>query len=122
MTCFKGFNAEAAIGKNRIVKCGTADGNVVLATGASDVSIGVADGAGDAAIGDMVDVALGGFHEVILGGTVTRGDPLTSDANAAAVKAAPAAGANAYVVGRALVSGVAGDIIPYYATLGVIQG
>ncbi len=121
-TCFKGFSAEAAIGKNRIVKFGTADHQVVLATGATDVLIGVSDGVADAVAGDVVDVALGEFHEVILGGTVGRGRSLTSDANGAAVQAAPAAGVNAYTIGFALVDGVAGDIIPYFGQRGVIQG
>lgn len=119
---FKGFLAEAAIGKNRICKFGSSDGAVLLATGSTDKSIGVSDGAGDAVAGDTVDVKLDGLHEVVLGAAVTRGDPLTSDANAAAITAAPAAGVNAYTIGRALVSGVAGDIIPYFAVPGVIQG
>ncbi len=121
-TCFKGFSAEAAIGKNRIVKFGTADHQVVLATGPADLLVGVSDGAGDAVAGDVVDVALGEFHEVVLGGTVGRGRLLTSDANGAAVQAAPAAGVNAYTIGFALVDGVAGDIIPYFGQRGVIQG
>ncbi|MER2605785.1 MAG: hypothetical protein ABTQ29_08155 [Siculibacillus sp.] len=118
--CFKGFTAEAAIGAYRIVKFGTADHQVVLATGSSDLAIGVSDLATDA--GDVVDVALGEFHEVVLGGTVIRGQPLTSDANAAAVAAAPAAGVNAVTIGFALQSGVAGDIITYFGQRGVIQG
>ncbi len=119
-TCFKGFTAQAAIGAKRIVKFGSADHQVVLAAGATDLLIGVSDLAGDA--GDTVDVALGEFHEVVLGGTVTRGQPLTSDANGAAVAAAPAAGTNAFTIGFALVSGVAGDIITYFGQRGVIQG
>ena len=70
----------------------------------------------------MVDVTLGGPAEVVLGGAVTRGQPLTSDANAAAVAAAPAAGVNAFTSGFALASGVAGDVIPFHAMRGVIQG
>lgn len=119
-TCFKGFTAQAAIGDRRIVKFGSADHQIVLATGPTDLLIGVTDLAGD--VGDAVDVALGEFHEVVLGGTVTRGQELTSDANGAAVAAAPAAGANAYTIGFALVSGVAGDIITYFGRRGVIQG
>jgi hypothetical protein len=121
-TCFKGFTAEAAIGRNRIVKFGTADHQVVLATGSTDLLVGVSDGVADAAVGDIVDIALGEIHEVVLGGSVTRGQPLTSDANAAAIAAAPAAGVNAQTIGFALVSGVAGDIIPYFGQRGVIQG
>lgn len=60
--------------------------------------------------------------EVVLGGTVTRNDRLTSDANAAAVTAAPAAGINAHVVGIALASGVSGDIIPVFLSNSVLQG
>lgn len=118
----KGFAAEAAIGKFRITKFGTADLQVVPATGPTDLLVGVADGAADAAIGDTVDVTLSGPGEVVLGGNVTRGQPLTSDANAAAVVAAPAAGVNAYTIGFALASGVAGDVIPFHAVRGVIQG
>lgn len=121
-TCFKGFTAEAAIGKCRIVKFGTADHQVVLATGSADLLVGVTDGVADAVAGDVVDVALGEFHEVVLGGPVARGKPLTSDATGAAVEAAPAAGVNAFTIGFALQSGVAGDIIPYFGQRGVIQG
>lgn len=121
-TCFQGFTAEAAIGRNRIVKFGSADRQVVLATGPGDLLVGVSDGVADASAGDVVDVVVAEFHEVVLGGTVVRGQLLTSDANGAAVAAAPAAGVNVQVIGFAITSGVAGDIIPYFGQRGVIQG
>jgi hypothetical protein len=53
---------------------------------------------------------------------VTRGDPITSDANGNGITAAPAAGANAYIVGYAMASGVAGQLIPVLVLPQRIQG
>lgn len=118
----KGFSAGAAIGKGRIVKFDAADHTVVLAAAATDLLVGVSDPVADAASGEVVDVRLDGQGEVVLGGTVTRGAWLTSDANGAAIAAAPATGSNVQVIGFALVSGVAGDIIRYFGARAVIQG
>ena len=108
-TLTKNYVAEAAITKYRIVQFGTADGQVIPATGVTSTMFGVCAEL-DAAIGERVDIHEGGIPEVEYGGNVTRGDPLTSDANGRAVTAAPAAGVNNRTIGFAQVSGVLGDI------------
>lgn len=117
----KGFKAGAAIPARTLVKFGADDASVVPATASTDAIIGVSNELA-AAIGEPVDIVLLGIPEVVLGGNVTRGDPLTSDANGHAVTAAPAAGVNARIIGFALVSGVANDIAPAFLNQGRIQG
>lgn len=102
------FTATTAVAGYRIVKHGAADGAAVQATAATEAFIGVADAQG-AAAGGVLDVHVEGTATVEYGGNVTRGDRLTADANGKAITAAPAAGATAEIIGRALVSGVAGD-------------
>ena len=75
-----------------------------------------------AAAGDTVRVMLSGITRVMLGGTVARGDWITTDAAAKGVKAAPGAGVNAAVIGKAMASGVDGDIISVLLAPGRIQG
>lgn len=118
---FKTFTAESAVSAYTIVKHGTADTNVVPAAASTDALLGVCGMvAGD--LGKRVDIVLDDIAEVIYGGTVTRGDWLTSDANGKAITAAPGAGVNANVIGRAMVSGVSGDIGTVLLALGRIQG
>lgn len=105
----KGFKAEAAVPPRRIVKFGASDGGVVVGAASADKVFGVSTDIA-AAIGQPCDVHLYGVAEVEYGGNVTRGDYLTSDGTGRAVTAAPAAAANASIIGQAMVSGVAGDI------------
>lgn len=114
--------AGASVTPNRLVKLGAADQTVILSTSASDKSIGVSSPLITAATGAVVDVAIGGVAEVIAGGTVTRGDRITSDANGAGVTAAPAAGTNNFVVGIALESAVSGDVFSVLLVPQVFQG
>jgi hypothetical protein len=120
-TLTKTYVAEAAVTKRRIVKPGTADGNVLLGAAVGDALIGVSADI-DAAIGERVDVHHAGIVEVEYGGTVARGDPLTSDGTGRAVAAAPGAGVNNNIIGRALVAGVVGDIGKALIAPGRIQG
>lgn len=101
----KQYDAGAAVGANLIVKPGSADGAVLQAAGATDALVGVSGNIA-AAIGERLDVIKSGIADVVYGGTITRGDPVTSDANGKAVKAV--AGQNS--IGNAEVSGVSGDI------------
>lgn len=118
----KNFNAVAAIPAYSIVKpSGVNDGEVVPAAAANDPILGVSQNV-DVLQGQPVDVVLGDSANVKLGGAVAFGDPITSDANGCGVKAAPVAGQNARLVGFALTSGVAGDIIPVDIELGVMHG
>ncbi len=101
----KACYAGAAILPFHIVKHGAADGFAVTSAAAGDASFGVSDSLGASAANDPVDIIRGGIAEVVYGGTVTRGDPLTSNASGAAVKAAT----GNRIIGFAEVSGVAGD-------------
>ncbi|ARO88174.1 DUF2190 domain-containing protein [Nitrosospira lacus] len=117
----KSFKAEAAISAYRIVKFGTADNQVVQAAAAADFSVGVSTAVAPA-INERCDVVMSGLAEVEFGGTVTRGGPVTADASGKAVAAAPAAGANARIIGFAHVSAVSGDIAPVLLAPGLMQG
>jgi hypothetical protein len=117
----RNFKAEAAIAAFTIVKHGTADGQVVPAAAVSDKLLGVSTDVAPA-ITERCDVILGGIADVLYGGTVARGDILTSDASGRAVTAAPAAGTNNRVIGVAMVSGVVGDIGQVDINQGMMQG
>lgn len=117
----KTYLAEGAIAARSIVRVGSSEGAIAQASAATDAILGVNERL-DAGAGERVDIIHSGIVEVVLGGSVTYGDPLTADASGHAVKAAPAAGINNQVVGKALTSGVAGDIIPVLITLTHIQG
>lgn len=106
----KCYDAGGALNANSIVKFGAADLQVFQAAAATDKLMGVTTEISTVS-GDRVDVVLLGIAEVKLGGTVTRGDRITSDASGNGVAAAPSAGTNNWVVGTALISGVAGDLI-----------
>lgn len=115
--------AAAAIPKRRIVKFGAADNAVLLSAGAAatEFSIGVTTEV-DAITGETVDVVRGGLADVEYGGTVTRGQPVTSDATGRAVAAAPGAGTNNRIIGFAEVSAVVGDIGAVSINPGFMQG
>ncbi len=118
----KSYTAGGAISPNRIVKFGAADYTVLQGAAATDSLVGVTVPLLTVAQGETVDVIHDGIADVEYGGNVTRGDLLTSDANGKAVTAAPVAGANARIIGTALVSGVAGDICPVLIDLTSFQG
>lgn len=104
----KNYLAGAAINPYRIVKPGANDGEVIQGAAATDALIGVNMEVGPAS-GERVDIIQSGIAEVQLGGTVTRGQWITSDANGQGIATTTATN---QVIGRALVSGVSGDIIP----------
>lgn len=117
----KNFIAGAAIGRYLIVKFGGDDDTVVPAAAATDALIGI-NGETDVENAAGIDVYHSNVHQVRAGGAITRGDLITSDADGKAVTAAPATGVNNAVIGRALASGVAEDIIPVLISPGQIQG
>jgi hypothetical protein len=121
-TLIRNFVAGGAIAANRIVKFGTADGQVVQAAAATDLLIGVCHQPGGAASGARCDVVLEGVTEVQAGGTITRGTQVTADANGKAVAVTAAAGSNVRVVGTALVSAANDDLIPILLGVGSFQG
>jgi hypothetical protein len=103
----KSLTATTAIPARTIVSYGAADGTGVPANGSAAALVGVS-GDIDTAVGERASVhEVGNIAEVVYGGNVTRGDPLTADANGRAV-VANAAGQRC--VGFAEVSGVLGDI------------
>ncbi len=121
-TLIKEGTAEAGITKCRIVKFGAADGGYIQAAAATDFLAGVYGESFDVVTGERLGVTKQGIADVEYGGAVTRGQPLTSDANGKAVTAAPAAGSNVRIIGFAEVSGVAGDIGQVWLEPGVMQG
>jgi hypothetical protein len=109
--------SEAVINPYRICKYGAADGGAVQAAAATDKFLGIANNLGASASGQRTDIVRCGIAEVEYGGTVTRGDLLTSDADGKAVATTTA---NNRIVGVADVSGVAGDIGLCFISLGII--
>src|SRR6266404_2666864 len=89
----KSYNAEGGINPYTIVKFGANDFGVVAAAAATDKLIGVTREFGSAS-GEPIDVIHDGVTYVKLGGTVARGDLLTSDASGQAIVAAPGVGVN----------------------------
>jgi hypothetical protein len=120
-TLIKTYVAGAAVRARRFAVFGSSDTAMIEAAAATDFIMGVSEKV-DAALGDRFDVVHSGITEIVLGGNVTRGQPCTSDANGAAIAAAPAAGANVRVGGFPLASGVAGDIVPFFVQPGLMQG
>lgn len=99
----------------------SADGVVVVATSPTDDSIGVSAEL-DVVQGERVDVFRTGSAEFRAGGVIARGKFFTTDANGAAVAAAPGAGVRHRVLGIAEVSVVAGDIFDGEISPGFITG
>lgn len=117
----KSYTAEGAISANSIVKVGANDYGILQGAAATDKLIGITTEIA-ASSGERTDVVLEGIADLKLGGTVARGDLVTSDASGQGVTAAPAAGSNNRIVGMAIISGVAGDIIPVKVAPGSFQG
>jgi hypothetical protein len=121
-TLIRSFTAGGTINPRRLVKFGSSDREVVQAAAATDLIVGVVISPEVRASGDRVDVALAGVVEVDMGGTVTRGVKVTSDANGKGVAAAPAGGTNNHVVGFAMVTTASGDIAEVMISQSVNQG
>jgi len=103
----RALRASGSIKAKRIVAW-TSNGRAAQAAAAGDALIGVTEmGAGD---GQTVDVTVEGVPAVEFGGAVAYGDPITADSEGRAVKAAPASGNTARVIGHAWLDGVAGDV------------
>lgn len=117
----KSYNAGGALNANSIVKAGANDYDVLQAAAVTDKLLGVTTEIATVSA-DRGDVVLAGIADLKLGGTVTRGDRISSDASGNGVTAAPAAGTNNWIVGIALISGVSGDIIPVLVNPQVFQG
>lgn len=112
----KTFTATTDIEPYRVVALGAADGVVIQSDGHAKANIGTSNIIGADTDAMRCDVVLSGIAEVEYGGEVTRGAWLTADADGKAI-ATTTAGHN--VIGRALISGVAGDIGSVFLTNGV---
>jgi hypothetical protein len=109
----KSYNAGATgITPNSIVKF-SASGTVVLAAATGDLAIGVTDEFCNPLLGGALDVIHLGIANVKLGGTIARGNLVTSDASGHGVILA-----SGIAIGLALESGVVGDIIPVLLNIG----
>jgi len=107
----KTFKCTAAIATAfTIAKFGADDDTLSLATTSDVTLVGVFQHTTDAA-GDDVNVMMSGISSIKLGGTVTRGDRLTSDSNGNAIKATDPDHTS---IGYAMASGVVSDIIPCF--------
>lgn len=106
----KSFRVALAVLGNRIVAA-VADGVVATAAANTDPSIGISDAVGAEADG-MVDLTQVGWAELKLGGAVSAGDLLTSDADGRGVKAVPVAGTEVRVAAIAMADGELDEIIP----------
>jgi hypothetical protein len=121
----KAFTAAGTIDQYTIVKFDSSDTTVVEA-GVDDSLLGVVYIPGVSGTqkvsGDRLEVVLIGVAEVKAGGSITRGDLVTSDASGQAIAAAPAEGINKQVIGKALASAVSGDVFPILLAPQQIQG
>lgn len=118
----KNYIADSAIPPFRIVCPIAADDRVRVCSAATDLMIGTSTDIG-AAAGERCDVQLATIAFVEAGAAFSRGSPITSDALGRGVAAAPAAGVNNAIIGRALeAAGAAGDIVRVLQSIGYIQG
>jgi len=118
----KTFTAGADIPANSLVKF-SADDTVVHAAAATDLIVGVCIQPSGAKNGERVDVQLDRIADVVVGtGGLTRGGLVTSDANGAAVAAAPTTGNDNRVAGIAMKTANAGDIVGVLLSPGSVQG
>ncbi|MBB4268281.1 capsid cement protein [Roseospira visakhapatnamensis] len=116
------FTSAGVIAPHRIVAATATDDQVAQGTAATDKLIGVTGPRGAEAAGKPVDVMLSGVQQVTAGGAFAMGDPVTSASDGKAVLAAPAAGANARVVGIALEAGATDALTRVLIVPGLMQG
>ena len=116
-----GAGADLTAGKYLIVKAGTVDGTVVVATATSERLIGVlqTNAATSATDGtESVEVCTGGVCLVRAGGTVTRGLAQMFSTGSKVEDA----GTNVNTIGIAQQSGVSGDLVSILVTPGGTTG
>jgi hypothetical protein len=88
-----------ALAKGTIVKLKAADDEIEAASGVTDELYGVTRHQADD--GEWVEILVYGVAIVVAGGTIARGNRLTTDASGNAVAAAPATGVNNSILGLA---------------------
>ena len=118
----KSVKCTAAVAAFTIGKFGADDDTLSTATASTEELVGVFQHATTTAL-DEVRVMLTGISRVKLGtGGITRGAWVTSDGTGQGVAPGSTAGTNYAVIGRAMASGAAGDIVPVLIQQGRIQG
>jgi len=117
----KTYDAQGVIPRNCIVKAGSSECTVTVAAAATDALLGVSGvvGAADAM---PIEVIHSGIADVKIGGFVSYGDWIASDANGYGVKANPSSGQTCEAIGKALESGNSGDIVRVLITLTQVKG
>lgn len=108
----KTFLGGGAITANSICKFGADDDTLVLAAAQTDVLVAVSRDA--VASGARGDFQMEGVTEIKLGGTVARGESVTSDAAGLGVLLVVTTASIRSCIGQAMASGVVGDIIPVH--------
>lgn len=104
----KSMACAAAIAGRRVVAVGASDFSAVTASAVSSPAIGISEQIGSRLNDTVVDVILEGIAEAVSGGTIARGDRLTSNASGAVIASTAETDR---VVGIALQSAASGDII-----------
>lgn len=117
------YNETTTVPEGSVMTIGTANNYVKLAGATPGINapcLGLALNAATAA--GPLDIVTSGIFPAIAGGTITRGDPLTSDAAGAVVTAAPAGGTNIAIIGYAMASAVAADRVSVMIRPALLQG
>lgn len=117
------YKAGATVNPHRIVKFGADDLTLIQATGSTDALIAVSDNVGYDPTNTnnrypqaKLDAIFSDAAELEYGGTVTRGDSITSDSVGRGIKAGGVAGQK--TIGIALKDGVVGDIGSIFVVAG----
>ena len=103
----KSFYADGTLQGRKLVTFGTGKLKVKQATAATDALIGITTQIGSESNG-RVDVIFSGITEAVAGGTISKGEVLTSDTSANVITATQASDR---VIGIALEDAVVGDFV-----------
>lgn len=117
------YNETTTVSEGTVMCVGAADNKAKLSGATPAINaglIGLAFNAATAA--GPLDIVTDGIFPGIAGGSITRGDPLTSDAAGAVITAAPAGGVNLACIGHALASAASGDRVPVQISRFILQG
>lgn len=112
----KTYDAETIVNSYRLVKPGTENGFMALATSATDSLIGIGDFLGAEMIGDRIEVIHLGIAELEVGAAVVAGALLTADAQGRGITASAGNRYGAIAIHEATAAGL---IIPVLLTFGL---
>ena len=120
--CMISCTASGAIAKRRIVALADGKQVAVQAKNTTKRLFGISDPGKDVTDGSRADIITHGFADVVYGGTISEGAPVTADADGKAVIATPAASAQAPIIGFAVEDGTDGVIGSVRLAPGIITG